>query len=467
MNKKRKISSLYQAAFIIGLVLLMLLGTAKVRAASFVEITDSACLHAYPLSQKAFPIYSDHEMTSVAGKGTYKEYKIVKFFGNTMQLVYKAEDGTRKKGYASASCFLQQPSGKREGMYVGSSGGIDIYKVPKNSSSQRFIHAAQADCGLKVGEKGQWTQVMIQKKRQYYLGWIPTSRFKSSMFHFAVRTGQILADGRYTLCPALVGTDTLKKTTYDVKYIGTGLYTLKNVKKGYLQVDNSRQVRIQKKGDFYYLLTGSRKLALNAKGETEEAVQDQTQAWNFQKKSTRTVTVIYSQYDPEYGKTVYKDGNIGPRTISTSGCGVMALVNAIYALNGSYIPPERLARFSAARGHYFYNAGTADTLYPDVAEKWGKKYRFKYDGLTGSFAELQKHLRKGGTAVALVPGHYLAIAKYRSSDGKYLILDSAVGGRRPTSINGDWMSMGQLQSGALFCQHFHLFSAVKASKNRS
>ena len=84
MNKKRKISSLYQAAFIIGLVLLMLLGTVKVRAASFTEITDSACLHAYPLSKKAFPIYSDHEMTSVAGKGTYKEYKIVKFFGNTM-----------------------------------------------------------------------------------------------------------------------------------------------------------------------------------------------------------------------------------------------------------------------------------------------------------------------------------------------------------------------------------------------
>ena len=113
MNKKRKISSLYQAAFIIGLVLLMLLGTAKVRAASFTEITDSACLHAYPLSKKAFPIYSDHEMTSVAGKGTYKEYKIVKFFGNTMQLVYKAEDRTRKNGYASASCFLQQPSGKK------------------------------------------------------------------------------------------------------------------------------------------------------------------------------------------------------------------------------------------------------------------------------------------------------------------------------------------------------------------
>ncbi|MEI3437970.1 MAG: hypothetical protein V8Q83_07215 [Blautia sp.] len=173
MNKKRKISTLYQAAFIIGLTILMLLGTAKVRAASFTEITDSACLHAYPLSKKAFPIYSDHEMTSVAGKGTYKEYKIVKFFGNTMQLVYKAEDRTRKNGYASASCFLQQPSGKREGMYVGSSGGIDIYKVPKNSSSQRFIHAAQADCGLKVGEKGQWTQVMIQKKKTVLSGMDP------------------------------------------------------------------------------------------------------------------------------------------------------------------------------------------------------------------------------------------------------------------------------------------------------
>ena len=53
MNKKRKISILYQAAFIIGLALLMLLGTAKVRAASFTEITDSACLHAYPLFSAA------------------------------------------------------------------------------------------------------------------------------------------------------------------------------------------------------------------------------------------------------------------------------------------------------------------------------------------------------------------------------------------------------------------------------
>lgn len=467
MSKKRKISVLYQAAFVIGFVLLMVLGTVRVKAASFEEITESACLHAYPLSKKAFTIYSDREMTSAAGKGTYKEYKIVKLFGNTMQLVYKAEDGTRKRGYVSAEKFLQQPSGKREGMYVGASGGVDVYKVPKSSSAQKYLYAAQAVCGLKVGEKGQWTQVMIQKKRQYYLGWIPTSRFKSSMFYFAVRTGQVLADGRYTLCPAQPGSDTVKKTTYDVKYIGSGLYTLKNQKKGYLKVDNSSQVRILKKDSFYYLLNGSRKLALNAKGESVETVQDQSQAWTFQKTSTKTATTVYSQYDPEYGKTVYKDGYIGPRTISTSGCGVMALVNAIYALNGSYIPPAKLAQFSASRGHYFYNAGTADTLYPDMAEKWGKKYHFKYNGMTGSFAELQKHLRKGGTAVALVPGHYLAIVKYRTSDGKYLVLDSAVGGRRPTSINGDWMSMGQLQSGALFCQHFHLFSAVKASRSRS
>ena len=134
-----------------------------------------------------------------------------------------------------------------------------------------------------------------------------------------------------------------------------------------------------------------------------------------------------------------------------------------------YVNYNDLKKFSADF-KAVYNAPNESAALSEletIKEKWGKKYRFKYDGLTGSFAELQKHLRKGGTAVALVPGHYLAIAKYRSSDGKYLILDSAVGGRRPTSINGDWMSMGQLQSGALFCQHFHLFSTVKASKNRS
>ena len=465
MNKKRKIGSVYRAVLIIVFLLLMSAGTARVSAASFEEITESASLHAYPLSRKAFTIYSDREMTNAAGKGTYKEYRIVKLFGDTMQLVYRSQDGTRKKGYVSSDCFLQQPAAKREGMYVKSSGGVIVYKETAMSNSQKYFYAAQADCGLKVGEKGQWTQVMFQKKKQYYLGWIPTSSFKGSMFHFAVRTDQVLADGRYTLYPSQAGT--LKKTTYDVKYIGSGLYTLKNKNKGYLRVDNSRQLRILKKGEFYYLLTGNRKYALNANGQTVEAVQDQTQAWVFKKTSVSSAATVYSQYDPEYGKTVYKDGYIGKRTISTSGCGVMALVNAIYALNGSYIPPAKLAHFSAARGHYYYNAGTADSLYPDVAKKWGKKYHFKYNGLTSSFAELQKNLRKGGTAVALVPGHYLAIVKYRASDGKYLVLDSAVGGRRPTTINGDWMSMGQLQSGALLCQHFHLFSALKASQSRS
>ena len=79
MNKKRKISTLYQAAFIIGLTILMLLGTAKVRAASFTEITDSACLHAYPLSKKAFPIYSDHEMTAWQERVLIKNTRLSSF----------------------------------------------------------------------------------------------------------------------------------------------------------------------------------------------------------------------------------------------------------------------------------------------------------------------------------------------------------------------------------------------------
>jgi hypothetical protein len=136
----------------------------------------------------------------------------------------------------------------------------------------------------------------------------------------------------------------------------------------------------------------------------------------------------------------------------------MALVNAIYALNGEFISPTFLANFSATRGHYFYNQGTADTLYADFASKYGSTYHFSHVGKTTSIATLRNYLKKGCVAVALVPGHYIAIAGYRTSDNQFLVLDSAVYGKRPTTINGDWVSAGTLRSGTMYCEYFHIFS---------
>ena len=77
---------------------------------------------------------------------------------------------------------------------------------------------------------------------------------------------------------------------------------------------------------------------------------------------------------------VYVHERPSRRTISTSGCGVMALTNAVYAMNGEFISPTKIAKFSVSRGHYFYNQGTADTLYKDFAKKYGATYHFKHKG---------------------------------------------------------------------------------------
>ena len=167
--------------------------------------------------------------------------------------------------------------------------------------------------------------------------------------------------------------------------------------------------------------------------------------------------MVFSQYDPKWGGSTYYNGPTR-RTISTSGCGVMALTNAVYALNGEFISPTKIASFSASRGHYFYNQGTADTLYKDFAQVYGKTYHFKHVGKTYSLNTVRKYLKKGSVAIALVPGHYVAIVGYRSSDDHFLVLDSAVYGKRPTTIYGDWLSASTLGSGTMWCEYFHILS---------
>ena len=56
-------------------------------------------------------------------------------------------------------------------------------------------------------------------------------------------------------------------------------------------------------------------------------------------------------------------------------------------------------------------------------------------------------------AVALVPGHYIAIVAYRAKDDCYLVLDSAIYQKRPTTIYGDWIPASLLTEpgGTLQC----------------
>lgn len=150
-------------------------------------------------------------------------------------------------------------------------------------------------------------------------------------------------------------------------------------------------------------------------------------------------TWAYSYYDDGY-------------PFAEWGCGIMSISNAInYMTNGAtWIPPVELATWACNSG---YTTGTYGTnreyLYPNLEAAFGAKYGFKvvntgtYDGVGNS--TFINHIAGAGVAVAHVSGHYIAIVDYRSSDGRYFVLDSAAWyPTRQTSCAGDWMTYGQL-----------------------
>lgn len=149
--------------------------------------------------------------------------------------------------------------------------------------------------------------------------------------------------------------------------------------------------------------------------------------------------VVFSQRDPrwtdhEYG--YYNAARTQKATIGTSGCGIMAYVNAVYYLTGRFVQPEMLADFSVANGHRVNGSGTAFTLYGGFAASHGAEYGFKYAGMTYSYDTLRDHLLSGGTAVGSAPGHLMAVADYDTSNSKFLILDSASSDQRHTADTG-------------------------------
>ena len=450
------------AGCVLLLMAVVLLLPVRSRAAVYGTIGNGTKMYAWPLSKAELTVYCDEELTEEQGKVPYSQYEILKMTDSLMKVRYSSEDG-KKTGYVSADKFIYNPSYKRTGAFVTKYAGMYLYKSPSSSRSKRFVFAPYRSGGITLGVKGNYVQMMIKKKNHFYLGWVSFDTFRKTIYRSMLHSDQILADGTYSLTARVQKADSVEVKKYKLKYQGEGLYTMQSTDdKQYLEAASGRKLMLVRNGAYFYLRSLDGNRGINYRGEEVSAGDVKKQQWILQKVYTvpmKKNAVVFSQYDPDFGSMVYQNGYDGARTVSSSGCGLISLVNAIYALNGEYLPTKELVNFSVSRGHYFYNSGTADTLYPDIAQEWGKTYHFRHAGKTTSFLTLRKHLQKKGTAVALVPGHYIAIVAYRKSDGKYLVLDSAVSGSRPTCIYGDWKSQAQLSTGRLWCEYFHLFSA--------
>ncbi len=169
----------------------------------------------------------------------------------------------------------------------------------------------------------------------------------------------------------------------------------------------------------------------------------------------------------------YKKNGKYDDTISSSGCGIVALVSAVYNLGGTIEKNEIDGAiknvFDWAYGKHWCD-GTNWTLYAASDEKFGDKYGFNiletnntygcyggYGKANTDLSPLVSHLKDNkGTAVVHVYGHYMAAVDYRVENGKeqILIFDPGPGDMGSTKRGGltkaagSWIDLSVLKNGS-------------------
>ena len=177
---------------------------------------------------------------------------------------------------------------------------------------------------------------------------------------------------------------------------------------------------------------------------------------------------VFSQLDKRWSNTPYGKCNGVRKTVGTSGCGILSFVNAVYYMNGKFIEPVQLAKWSVSNGYRINNQGTSYGLYPAYAKANGKKYGFKYVKSVYKLSDTKKHLQNGGTAVISVPGHLMALVSYNSKNGKYLVLDSYATASRGTKGKGyRWMTAGEFKGRMQFNRAMLLQSTIGVNDHSS
>lgn len=450
--------------------------------ASYPAMSRSKPLKAYGWQSRDYKVFSNPSLTEKTEIIAYDECDVISIQGGAARISY--ETGT-KTGWIDLKRLVYDPEYPHQVSYANAS--FTLYKRP--TVKEAYVIIPQFSGGITVSERGSWVEVLFKAGERYYLGWVKKTTYDAFVRLSMETTTQPLADGTYIISPrnavsrAITCNEKTGKFTvaankkrarqkFTLKYVSGNSYIItpageeKNLADEgglVLREDAGQTWKITRSGGYFYIRSKSSSRGLRyTSGQVSMAAfrKVKAQQWRIVKVAeTPSVenSVVFSQYDPKWGGSTYYNGPTR-RTISTSGCGVMALTNAVYALNGEFISPTKIAAFSASRGHYFYNQGTADTLYKDFANKYGKTYHFKHVGKTYSLSTVRKYLKKGSVAIALVPGHYIAIVGYRSSDDSFLVLDSAVYGKRPTTIYGDWVSASTLGSGTMWCEYFHILS---------
>ena len=308
------------------------------------------------------------------------------------------------------------------------------------------------------------------RKRGYGIGWIEKSKYHKEAIAYNGSEKQLIGNGKYwvqnkktkegiDITITFSGNQQYKFQTED-KYLKSQdtnwelvreydhLY-IKNVKEDkYLSIDQDGNLVLVKHGDIK-----------NNFQKTDKEAGNETMQWQFIRLQNKNVTPYrnFMQFDPAWARKDY--GNVSDYSgkMAAAGCGVVAITNAVYALNGQFVDPMLFADFAVKKHYRIIGSGTQDGVFKGAAKEFGEAYGFSYVKTSYSLSEVRDYLQKGYVAISHVPGHYVTIADFNPKTKKYLVLDSHPIKSRPTSSFGNWFKRERVQRGGLTSSAFYIY----------
>lgn len=364
------------------------------------------------------------------------------------QMRSKIQDPSFKKQYA----FLK----KKMAVYETSSGAKRIATAPRYSGV------------IVVGKTDDYVQVIYEKKKGYGIGWIEKGKYHKEAILYNGSEKQLLGDGSYWIANKKTGDGIKIKITFlgnqqyqvvreneknnDIKWKVVREYDhfyIKNVTTGtYLSMNEEGNLVYKKLKDMDFCFEKPQKEAGNLEFQ-----------WKFTRMNGKNVNPYrnFMQFDPawarkDYGKVADYSGKM-----AAAGCGVVAITNAVYALNGEFADPMIFADYAVKKHYRIIGSGTQDGIFKAAAKEFGDAYGFAYIKRSYSTSEVREYLKKGCVAISHVPGHYVTIADFNPKTKKYLVLDSHPIKSRPTSSFGNWFKRERLERGGLASSAYYIY----------
>ena len=445
----------------------------------------------FPLSSGTISVYGESSLENEVEK-VPGENLLITLTASEGKALYGSysSGGKKRKGWFSRSDLLVNPD-------YTQTDAILRYQVDYYTKKEgKLLNKIKAYTSLDIlGQSGNWYLILYKHNSKYRIGWIKKSDYDKSVRIYKKAERRIMAEGTYTIRPkgdlsryAAVSSDGSglqtanptggKEQVFTFRFVGDNCYRIySSTAKRYLVAESTEDgytgnvvlekaeeeaalrelwqltrngacYTLKNMGTDTYLKAGSAFSLTSAAGSMSTfriamSGGKNTKHWQ-----------VFCQYDPEWAAKLYGKYN----TMAGSACGILSIVNSIYALNGQYIEPMMLAEYSVKAGYRVEHAGTDSRLFKAVGAKYGKTYGFSYGGSTTSLNTLKKHLQSGGTAIAYVPGHYMAVGAYKN--GKYFALDSYATAKRATSPFGIWVAGSRFLSGSLKARCFFLWNAI-------